>query len=117
MTVDRDDLGLLHGTLDLLVLRVLAWAPQHGYGIARWIKEGSGDALIVEDRALYLALHRLEERGLIDSDWGVSENNRRAKFYKLSAAGRRHLQARITHWSHYVAAVSQLIRRDEPAAT
>jgi len=112
-----DDLGLVHGTLDLLVLRVLAWSPQHGYGIARWIKQGSGDALIVEDRALYLALHRLEERGLIDSDWGVSENNRRAKFYKLTTAGRRQLQSRITRWSHYVAAVSLLIQRDEPAAS
>jgi len=112
-----DDLGLVHGTLDLLVLRVLAWSPQHGYGIARWIKQGSGDALIVEDRALYLALHRLEERGLIDSDWGVSENNRRAKFYKLTTAGRRQLQSRIARWSHYVAAVSLLIQRDEPAAS
>jgi transcriptional regulator len=114
--VDRGDLSLLHGTLDLLVLRVLAWAPQHGYGIGRWIKEGSGDALIIEDRALYLCLHRLEDRGLIDSDWGVSENNRRAKFYKLTHAGRRQLQSRIDHWQDYVHAVSALIRRREPVA-
>jgi transcriptional regulator len=113
--MDRDELSLLQGTLDLLVLRVLAWAPQHGYGIARWIKQGSGDTLIVEDRALYLSLHRLEERGLIDSDWGVSENNRRAKFYELTAAGRRQLQSRISQWHQYAAAVSELIRRDEPA--
>ncbi len=115
--MERDELGLLHGTLDLLVLRVLAWAPQHGYGIARWIKQGSGDALIVEDRALYLSLHRLEERGLIDSDWGLSENNRRAKFYKLTAAGRRHLQSRIAHWQEYVDAVSMLIRRRTPVTS
>lgn len=117
MTVDRDDLGLLHGTLDLLVLRVLAWAPQHGYGIARWIKEGSGDALIVEDRALYLALHRLEERGLIDSDWGVSENNRRAKFYKLTAAGRARFRAEAPLWHRHAEAIAVALRRTslEPA--
>jgi PadR family transcriptional regulator, regulatory protein PadR len=113
----QDDLGLLHGTLDLLVLRVLAWDPQHGYGIARWIKQGSGDALIVEDRALYLALHRLEERGWIDADWGLSENNRRAKYYRLTSAGRRQLQAKIKHWREYVDAVSALIVRDMPAVT
>jgi transcriptional regulator len=112
----HDELGLLQGTLDLLVLRVLAWAPQHGYGIARWIREGSSEALVVEDRALYLSLHRLEDRGWIDADWGVSENNRRAKYYRLTAAGRRQLSHRIEHWHRYVDAVSELIRRKEPAA-
>jgi transcriptional regulator len=110
----RDDLNLLQGTLDLLVLKVLAWAPQHGYGIARWIKQGSGEALIVEDRALYLSLHRLEERGWIDAEWGLSENNRRAKYYRLTPAGRRQLQTKIAHWQRYADAVAQLIRRDEP---
>jgi len=113
--VARDDLNLVQGTLDLLVLKVLAWSPQHGYGIARWIKQGSGDTLIVEDRALYLSLHRLEERGWIDAEWGVSENNRRAKFYRLTAAGRRQLRAKIDDWRRYADAVAQLIRRDEPA--
>lgn len=112
----RDDLSLVQGTLDLLVLKVLAWAPQHGYGIARWIKQGSGEALIVEDRALYLSLHRLEERGWIDSEWGASENNRRAKYYRLTPAGRRQLQAKIANWQRYADAVAELIRRDAPAA-
>ena len=110
----RDDLGLMHGTLDLLVLRVLAWAPQHGYGIARWIKQGSGDAIVAEDRALYLSLHRLEDIGWIDSEWGLSENNRRAKYYRLTSTGRRQLQAKIEYWREYVGAVSALIKRDKP---
>jgi transcriptional regulator len=114
MIVTGNYLGLLQGTLDLLVLRVLAWGQQHGYGIARWIKEGSGEALIAEDRALYLALHRLEDRGWIDSVWGLSENNRRAKYYRLTASGRRQLQLKINHWERYSAAVAALIRRDEP---
>src|SRR4051812_40877508 len=87
------DGSLLQGTLDGLVLKTLTWGARHGYGIARWIRQTSGDALIVEDKALYVALHRLEERGWVESDWGLSENNRRAKFYQLTAAGRRQLRA------------------------
>ena len=80
---------LLRGTLDALILKTLTWGPQHGYNIARWIKDPSGEALAVEDRALYLSLHRLEDRGWVESDWGYSDNNRRAKFYQLTARGRR----------------------------
>lgn len=108
---------LLHGTLDLLVLRVLAWGNNHGYGIARWIKEGSTDRLIIEDRALYLSLHRLEARGWVDSEWGLSASNRKAKYYRLTAAGRRQLRERITHWSTYVAAVSQVIAQNDALPT
>ena len=105
-----DALGLLRGTLDLLVLRTLAWGPRHGYAIARWIHGASDEALAIEDRALYLALHRLEERGLVESDWGVSENNRRAKFYQLTADGRRQLTAESAHWTRYAEAVFKVLQ-------
>jgi len=82
------DLDLLQGTLDVLVLKALAWGPRHGYAVARWIKETSDDALTVEDRALYVALHRLEGRGWIESEWGLSVNNRKAKYYQLTSAER-----------------------------
>lgn len=104
-----DDLGLLQGTLDLLVLKTLAWGPRHGYAIARWIQETSREALSVEDRALYLALHRLEARGWVESDWGLSENNRRARYYQLTRRGRRQLEDRADHWSRYAAAVSLIL--------
>jgi PadR family transcriptional regulator, regulatory protein PadR len=104
-----DELGLMNGTLDLLVLRTLAWGPRHGFSIARWIRSTSDDAILVEDRALYLALHRLEERKLVESDWGVSENNRRARFYQLTRAGKKQLQAREEHWTRYAAAVFKIL--------
>jgi transcriptional regulator len=79
------DLDLLQGTLDILVLKTLSWGPRHGYAVARWIKETSDDTILVEDRALYVSLHRLEERGWVESQWGLSENNRKAKYYELTA--------------------------------
>ena len=105
-----DDLGLVNGTLDLLVMRTLAWGPRNGFAIARWIRATSDDAILVEDRALYLALHRLEERGLVESEWGLSENNRRARFYQLTRAGKHHLQSREEHWTRYVEAVFKILR-------
>lgn len=110
----NEELSLVSGTLDLLVLRALAWGPEHGFGIARWIKSTSGDAILVEDRALYLALHRLEERDLVESDWGVSDNNRRARFYQITRAGRKQLQLREEHWTKYVDAVFRVLRAPEP---
>jgi len=110
-----DELGLMSGTLDLLVLRTLAWGPKHGFAIARWIKETSDEALLVEDRALYLALHRLEDRRLVESEWGTSENNRRARFYQLTRAGRKQLQYREEHFARYVEAVFKVLRAAEPA--
>jgi transcriptional regulator len=89
----RESEDLLQGTLDALVLKALTWGPRHGYGVARWIKDTSGETLAVEDRALYLALHRLEEKGWVESWWGFSDNNRRAKFYELTARGRAQLRA------------------------
>jgi PadR family transcriptional regulator PadR len=107
---------LLQGTLDLLVLRTLAWGSRHGYAVARWIRETSKDVILVEDRALYLALHRLEEGGLIESEWGLSENNRRAKYYQLTAAGRRQLRSKEADWTRYVEAVFRILQSAEGSA-
>jgi transcriptional regulator len=104
-----DDLDLLQGTLDVLVLKTLSWGPRHGYAIARWIADTTDDALRVEEGALYPALHRLERRGAIESEWGLSENNRKAKYYQLTAAGRRQLRAKSTAWARYSAAVSKVL--------
>jgi transcriptional regulator len=100
---------LLYGTLDLLVLRTLAWQAMHGYAIASWIRDRTGGALLVEDAALYKALHRLEDRGLVTSEWGVSENNRRAKYYALAPEGRRGLRAEREAWHAFVAAVGLVL--------
>ena len=104
------DLELLQGTLDVLVLKTLSWGPRHGYGVARWIKETSEGTIQVEDRALYVSLHRMEERGWIDSEWGLSENNRRAKYYRLTAQGRAQLRAKTTYWTDYATAVFRILR-------
>jgi transcriptional regulator len=107
---------LLAGTLDLLVLRALMWGPRHGYAVARWIKTTSEDAIEVEDRALYLALHRLEERGHLESEWGLSDANRRAKYYQITAAGRRQLRTTEASFTRYVAAVFKVLRAAEGGA-
>ncbi len=99
------DTTLLQGTLDGLILKTLSWGPRHGYGVARWIHEISGETLHVEDRALYLALHRLEERGWVKSTWGLSENNRKAKYYQLTPAGRRALEQERARLTSYARAV------------
>lgn len=104
------ELELVQGTLDVLVLRTLSWGTRHGYAVARWIKESSGDALNVEDRALYVSLHRLEARGFVESDWGVSENNRKARYYKLTPAGRRELTAGTDRLTRYVDAVFRVLK-------
>ena len=100
-TVARESDDLLRGTVDALILKTLTWGPRHGYGVARWIKETSRDELTLEDRALYLALHRLEEKGWVESEWGLSDNNRRAKFYQLTARGRAHLRAESSRLTRY----------------
>ena len=103
------DLDLLKGTLDVLVLKTLSWGPRHGYAVSRWIAETTDDALSVEEGALYTALHRLEQRRLVESEWGLSENNRRAKFYQLTAAGRSALRAQTTRWRQYADAVFKVL--------
>jgi PadR family transcriptional regulator PadR len=100
---------LLQGTLDLLILKTVALGPQHGYGISLRIQQISKDALQVRQGSLYPALHRLEHRGWIAAEWGESENNRRAKFYKLTAAGRRQLKVEETNWERLAAAVRTVL--------
>ena len=100
----RDPLSLLQGTLGVLILKTLAGGPQHGYAITRFIHQRTDGALEIEDAALYQALHRLEHRGLIEAEWGLSENNRRAKYYKLTPDGRRELKAEAFTWRRYAAA-------------
>jgi PadR family transcriptional regulator, regulatory protein PadR len=108
MTATPND--LLYGTLNVLVLKTLSWKPMHGYAIATWLAERSNGTLGIDDAALYKALHRLEEQGSIGSEWGLSENNRRAKFYHLTAAGRRQLRAERSAWQGYAQAVSRVLR-------
>lgn len=105
-------LELLQGTLDLLILKTLAHrdGPMHGYSVARLIRERSDNVFLVEEGALYPALHRLERRGWIESEWGVSENNRKAKFYELTAAGRAQLKAELAHWRRYSQAVAGVLQ-------
>ena len=104
------DLQLLQGTLDVLVLKTLSWHPRHGYEIAQWIRETTDAALQVEDRALYVALHRMEARGWLESEWGVTENNRKAKYYQLTREGRQQLSAQTDSWSRYAAAVFKVLK-------
>ena len=103
------EVDVLQGTLDLLVLKALSWNPMHGYNILDWLRRATQQALRIEDAALYPALHRMEARGLIDSEWGVSENNRRAKYYRLTTAGRRALRAEATSWNRYVDIVARVL--------
>jgi transcriptional regulator len=105
----RPELDLLQGTLDVLILKALSWGPRHGYAVAKWIKERTGGVLLVEDRALYVALHRMEEREWIAAEWGLSDNNRKAKFYLLTPAGRRALRDKHVAWSTYAAAVASVL--------
>ncbi|MEP7346012.1 MAG: PadR family transcriptional regulator [Gemmatimonadaceae bacterium] len=101
----REPIDLLHGTLDVLVLKTLSLGPTHGYGISRSIESRTGQVLEIEDAALYKALHRLEASGAIESEWGVSDNNRRARFYRLTARGKRELRAETETWRVYAGAI------------
>ena len=112
-TLNPRHLDLLQGTLDTLVLKTLSWGPRHGYDVARWIKDTSDGTFSVEDRALYVSLHRLEERGWVASQWGVSENNRKAKYYHLTAAGRRQLQAKASEFTTYARAMFKILDSSE----
>jgi transcriptional regulator len=105
----RDTNDLLHGTLDVLVLKTLSWQPMHGYAIGRWIEERTRDELEIVDAALYKSLHRLEQAGAIASEWGLSDNNRRAKYYSLTARGRALLRADVATWRRYATAVARVL--------
>src|SRR5678809_1066187 len=99
----------LHGTLDALVLKTLSWGSRHGYAIARWLEETTGNAIQVEEGSLYPALYRMEKKGWIEAEWGLSELGRRAKFYRLTSKGRRHLAAQTAEWSRFAAAISRVL--------
>ena len=105
----RQPVEMLQGTLDVLVLKTLSWGPMHGYGVARWLQQVTNDVLRIEEGSLYPALHRLERRGWVDSEWGVSENNRRAKYYRITADGRRQLRAESSTWAAFSEAVSKVL--------
>jgi PadR family transcriptional regulator, regulatory protein PadR len=105
----RNILEAVQGTLDVLILQTLAWQPLHGYAVARWILDHSEADLRVEEGTLYPALHRLEDAGWIESEWGLSENNRRAKYYRLTAAGRAELVARRESWRRCTRAVDRVL--------
>ncbi len=103
------NLDLLRGTFDLILLRTLAWGPRHGLDILRWIESTTHQGLQIEEGSLYPALHRLEHKGWLAADWGISENNRKAKYYRLTAAGRRQLTAELTRWARYTEMVALII--------
>ena len=100
---------LLHGTLDTLVLKTLSWGPRHGYGIARWIQASTDDALKIGEGALYPALYRMETKGWIVAEWGLSENNREVKLYRLTAAGRARLRVELAQWDEFTRAVGKVL--------
>jgi PadR family transcriptional regulator PadR len=102
-------LTLLQGTVDLLILRALQQGPAHGYAVSRWVRDRTDGVLSMEDAALYQALHRLEGKGWIGAEWGLSENNRRAKYYALTSTGRRQLRSEVSVWRSYAEAVSKVI--------
>lgn len=108
-----DKLDVLQGTLDLLILRMLQWGPQHGHGIGQVIRMRSDDLLQLEHGSLYPALHRLRRAGLIASQWGVTENNQRAKFYRLTPAGKKKLTLEESRWNLFVKTVQKVLRPQE----
>lgn len=105
----QDDRGLLQGTLEILILKALSFGPAHGYGIARWIEGATGDALRVEEGSLYPALHRIAAKGWVHSEWGVSENNRRAKYYRLTAEGEKVFGEKTRGWDRMTAVVARAL--------
>lgn len=108
---------LLHGTLEVLILKTLSWGPMHGFGIGRWIGQLSDNELRIEEGSLYPALYRLEKKGWIDAEWGVSDNQRRAKFYRLTPEGRRQLQRNAETWSSFAHAVARVLgAKRQPAS-
>jgi PadR family transcriptional regulator PadR len=100
---------MLRGSLEVLILKTLSWGPAHGYAVASWIEQIAGDVLSIEEGSLYPALHRLEQRGWVDSQWGISDNNRRAKYYRLTAEGESHLRAEASAWDQFVGAVGKVL--------
>lgn len=109
MSIRGTPVPLLKGTLDLLLLKTLSWGPMHGYAIASWLEQRSGGTLAVDDSALYQALQRLEVRELVSAEWGITDTGRRARFYRLTSAGRQRLRRETTTWQRYTASVSAIL--------
>jgi PadR family transcriptional regulator PadR len=107
--MERRSLDVVRGTLDVLILKALCWGPQHGYAVAQWIRERTDEDLLVEEGALYPALYRMEAKGWIAAEWGLSDNNRRAKYYALTSEGRRRLKREMEIWQRYALAVSKVL--------
>jgi PadR family transcriptional regulator len=115
MGSEKDALEMMKGTLDVLILKTLSRGPAHGYAISRWIRTVTEEALSVEEGALYPALHRLEERGWITSEWGLSENNRKARFYRLTVKGTKRLASETSTWKRFAHAVGRVLDSSEEA--
>ena len=109
-------MAVVKGTLDVLVLKALAWGPMHGFEVTAWLEERSQGALLLDDSALYQALYRLEGRGLLAAAWGVTENNRRARYYRITPAGRAHLRAETAQWVRYADTVTGVLTDAAPGA-
>lgn len=108
----ESELELVKGTLDLILLKALAWGPMHGLGVLKWVEATTQSALIVEEGALYPALHRLEQKRLLSAEWGLTDQNRRAKYYRLTERGRTHLASEVSRWSRYTAAIAAVLAAD-----
>jgi transcriptional regulator len=113
----KSELDLVRGTLDLLILKGLSWGPMHGLAVLRWIEQTTNDALRIEEGALYPALHRMEDKGWLDAEWGYTERGRKAKFYRLSARGRKALTAELSRWERYTAVVGLVIAAETGGTT
>lgn len=114
--MSTSELDLLRGTFDLILLRTLTWGPMHGLGILRWIESTTEQGLQIEEGSLYPALHRLEQKKWLAAEWGITENNRRAKYYRLTASGRRQLATELTRWARYTSVVALIIAAEGPGA-
>ncbi len=108
------EINILRESLDLVILKALTWGPRHGYAVAEWIESATGDVLLVDEGTLYPALHRLARRKLVETEWGISENNRRAKYYRLTAAGRARLKQQGPAWHEFVGALARALRATAP---
>jgi transcriptional regulator len=114
--MSREKISILKGSMDLLILKALSWGPMHGYGVSYWIRQVTEEAFDIQEGVLYPALHRLEEKGWIDSEWGVSENNRQAKYYALTLLGRKQLRHELSTWTRFAEAVGRIVDATEKPA-
>ena len=113
-TMGDTELNVFRSSLDLVILKALSWGPRHGYAVAEWIDQATSATILIEEGTLYPALHRLERKRWVDTEWGVSENNRRAKFYRLTPAGRAQLRNETPTWLRHAEAIAQALRATTP---